>query len=422
MHPHPNRQISGHIRLREGQARRDLVREVPRPCPAPRRPHRHQADRDEDRARLDRHRPNPRRLLHEAQRAGVARREADRPSPRRRHPRRRPWRDVRGRRCRVVPARLPRTRLEASTRRDYRSALERPPRRRARPARGSSPRLSEPFGDLRLDEITSETIERWRANAMAEERLPRRTAVKAVAILHGIFARARNRPSTCQRTPLTTSSHSALATTPAASTSTRSKRSWRLFGRPRTNPSDKNVTPSQQDGAIYLTAALTGLRLGEVLALRVRDVDFDGETIRVLQSVDPIEGVGTRRAATAAPSRWSRRSRRHSPVSSARPVHQPRRPRLPERARTLARRLRPPPPLQGRADPTPSSAAPLPRPAPHFRHARPREGRKRPRAPGVDGACRRSDDRQIHALPAPEGRRPSTGSGVRHAGRRGWEC
>jgi integrase len=38
---------------------------------------------------------------------------------------------------------------------------------------------------------------------------------------------------------------------------------------------------SEQDRAIYLTAAFTGLRMGELLALRWRDVDFTGSTIRV---------------------------------------------------------------------------------------------------------------------------------------------
>lgn len=41
---------------------------------------------------------------------------------------------------------------------------------------------------------------------------------------------------------------------------------------------------SEQDAALYLTAAFTGLRLGELLALRVRDVDFTGEAIRVRAS------------------------------------------------------------------------------------------------------------------------------------------
>jgi integrase len=41
---------------------------------------------------------------------------------------------------------------------------------------------------------------------------------------------------------------------------------------------------SEQDAAIYLPAAFTGLRRGELLALRGRDVDFDGQVIRVRAS------------------------------------------------------------------------------------------------------------------------------------------
>ena len=41
---------------------------------------------------------------------------------------------------------------------------------------------------------------------------------------------------------------------------------------------------SEQDAALFLTAAFTGLRLGELLALRWRDVDFTGSVIRVRAS------------------------------------------------------------------------------------------------------------------------------------------
>jgi len=50
---------------------------------------------------------------------------------------------------------------------------------------------------------------------------------------------------------------------------------------------------SERDGAIFLTAAFAGLRLGELVGLPVADVDFQAQALRVLGSVDPLAGRGT---------------------------------------------------------------------------------------------------------------------------------
>ena len=149
-------------------------------------------------------------------------------------------------------------RRKRSTLNDYRSAV----RAHFLPA----------FGALALEDVTVDVIDRWRAGLVAEARLSPRSINKLLTILHGIFERARrvhrlvgNPVAEVEKQPRKRrvsidvySSEEVLALVRAAA--------------------------SEQDGAIYLTAAFTGLRMGELLALRWRDVDFELSAIQVRAS------------------------------------------------------------------------------------------------------------------------------------------
>lgn len=155
-----------------------------------------------------------------------------------------------------------------ATRRDYRSAL--------------NVHLIPAFGAERLEVVTPQAVERWRARAMADGRLPRRTAQKMVAILYAIFERAR-RVYGLQGNPIADVERLRVRYDASGYDFYSPQEVWALV----------RAAASEQDGAIYLTAAFTGMRLGELLALRVRDVDFEAEAIRILGSLDLREGVGS---------------------------------------------------------------------------------------------------------------------------------
>ncbi|HEY6778907.1 MAG TPA: site-specific integrase, partial [Thermoleophilaceae bacterium] len=146
-------------------------------------------------------------------------------------------------------------RLKRSTLVDYRSAVR--------------AHLLPAFGRLPLEAVSGSVIERWRSDWLAEHGGPR-TAAKLVTILHGIFERAR-RAYGLEQNPAADVERLRLRYDPAAFD----------FYSPEEVLALARAAASQQDGAIYLTAAFAGLRRGELLALDWRDVDFERRVIRV---------------------------------------------------------------------------------------------------------------------------------------------
>jgi integrase len=140
-----------------------------------------------------------------------------------------------------------------STVRGYRSAIE--------------AHLLPVFGSMAIEAVTTEEIEHWVAGYEGSARSRNKLLIQ----LHGILERARK----VYRLP-------GNAARDVEKFQLRPSGDIQVFS-PEEVLALVRAAASQQDGAIYLTAAFTGLRMGELLALR-RDVDFTGQTIRVRAS------------------------------------------------------------------------------------------------------------------------------------------
>src|SRR5439155_4183656 len=103
-------------------------------------------------------------------------------------------------------------------------------------------------------------------------RLPRRTAQKTLAMLHGIVEHSRKAYG-LQRNPAADVEQ--IRHTYSGSFDFYSPEDvWALV----------RAAVDDQDAAIFLTAAFSGLRRGELVALRVRDVDFVNRVLRIERS------------------------------------------------------------------------------------------------------------------------------------------
>ena len=149
---------------------------------------------------------------------------------------------------------------KASTVRDYRSVLNN--------------HVLPWFGTMLLERVTTDEVDAWQKSlGGGGSNMSNRTKAKVLTVFHGVMARAR--------------------------------RVWKLPGNPVSDVEKPRsaarpgidvfsaeevmalvrAAENELDGAIVLTAAFTGLRQGELVALRWREVDFPGQQIRVTASV-----------------------------------------------------------------------------------------------------------------------------------------
>ncbi len=128
------------------------------------------------------------------------------------------------------------------------------------------------LGDAPLEAITSAHVDAFRSKLVEEDRLSARTINKYLALIHGILKRAQrvyglsaNAAAGVERQPAQRSGDFEVLSAEEVQALIR-------------------AAASSQDAALYATATYAGLRLGELRALRWRDVDFGKRLIHVRRS------------------------------------------------------------------------------------------------------------------------------------------
>src|SRR3954453_18688801 len=129
------------------------------------------------------------------------------------------------------------------------------------------------FGHLRIEQITTARVERWKSEFLIRTG-QRRQAAKLVALMHSMYERAGVLYG-LQRNPVAAVTKIKVNYDAARFDFYSPEEVWALV----------RAAANEQDAAIFLTAAFAGLRRGEIVALRWRDVDFAKRAIRVETSV-----------------------------------------------------------------------------------------------------------------------------------------
>ena len=169
------------------------------------------------------------------------------------------------------------------------------------------------FGELPLSELTSEMIDAFRAHHVDERRLTARTINKYLVVINGILKRAQrhyglavNVAAGVERQPVRRATEFRVLSIDEVELLART------FADGAHHPvAQRTLTAAElaarsasdaQDAALILAAAYAGLRLGELRALRWRDVDFALRIVHVRRSYSlAIEDVPKSGRARAVP-------------------------------------------------------------------------------------------------------------------------